>query len=62
MGQQKKLQYAQSKGVSFPETFYLLGIIYNHPLHTTEQEDLSKQLGIKLINSTIKAMIYNLWQ
>lgn len=58
----KKLQYAQSKGVSFSETFYLLGIIYNHPLHTNEQEDLSKQLGIKLINSTIKAMIYNLWQ
>lgn len=57
-----KLQFAQSRGVSIPETYFLLGIIYNHPLHICGDEDISKPLGIKLENPIIKNMIYNLWQ
>ncbi len=60
-GTNNKLLYAQSKGVFVPETYFLLGIIYNHPLHTAGDEDLSKPLGMKLDNPTIKSMIMHLW-
>lgn len=60
-GTNNKLIYAQSKGVLVPETYFLLGIIYNHPLHTAGKEDLSKPLGMKLDNPTIKSMVEHLW-
>lgn len=60
-GTNNKLLYAQSKGVLVPETYFLLGIIYNHPLHTAGNEDMSKPLGMKLDNPTIKSMVEHLW-
>lgn len=60
-GTMEKLKFAQTKGVSVPETYFLLGIIYNHPLHNTD-EDMSRPLGMKLDNIVIKKMIENLWK
>lgn len=56
-----KLQFALKNGVCFPETYFLLGIVYNHPLHEIS-ENMDKPLGMKLENSTIKNMIKQLWQ
>lgn len=60
-GTKEKLHEAQKHGVSIPETYFLLGIIYNHPLHTAGNEDLSKPLSMKLDNPSIKKMIRKLW-
>ena len=60
-GTKEKLNYAQSKGASFPETYYLLGIIYNHPLHTAGIDDLAKPLSLKLDNGIIKNMIMQIF-
>ena len=60
-GTKEKLNYAQSKGACFPETYYLLGIIYNHPLHTAGIDDLSKPLSLKLDNGIIKNMIMQIF-
>lgn len=56
----EKLHYAQEHGVLVSDLYFLLGIIYNHPLHLNENEDISKPLGMKLDNPTIKSMICNL--
>ena len=58
----EKLNFARNHGVVIPETYYLLGIIYNHPLHIAGDNDISKQLSMKLENETIKSMIKYLWQ
>lgn len=60
-GTNEKLHEAQKHGISIPETYFLLGIVYNHPLHIAGNEDLSKPLGMKLDNPAIKNMIKNLW-
>ena len=57
----EKLNYAHELGVVVPETYYLLGIIYNHPLHIAGDNDISKPLSMKLENITIKSMIKHLW-
>lgn len=59
-GTTEKLQFALKNGVCFPETYFLLGIVYNHPLHEI-CENMDKPLGMKLDNSTIKNMIRQLW-
>lgn len=59
-GTKKKLHFAQSIGVQIPETYFLLGIIYNTFLHLSPGQDISKPLGLKLENETIKQMIRNL--
>lgn len=56
-GTKNKLRFAQSIGVHLPETYFLLGIIYNTSLHLSEGHDISKPLGLKLENGTIKQMI-----
>lgn len=61
-GTNEKLHEAQKHGVSIPETYYLLGIVYNHPLHIAGDEDISKPLSLKLDNPSIKNMIRNLWK
>lgn len=61
-GTTEKLNFARNHGVVIPETYYLLGIIYNHPLHIAGDNDISKQLSMKLENETIKSMIKYLWQ
>lgn len=59
-GTNEKLKFAQSKGVFVPETYHLLSIIYNHPLHDAD-EDMSSSLSMKLDNPVIKNMIFKLW-
>ena len=59
-GTKEKLNFAQSKGVFVPETYHLLGIIYNHPLHDAD-ENMACSLSMKLDNPVIKNMIYKLW-
>ncbi len=56
-GTKNKLRFAQSINVHIPETYFLLGIIYNTSLHLTEGQDISNPLGLKLENETIKQMI-----
>lgn len=60
-GTKNKLHFAQSIGVQIPETYFLLGIIYNTSLHLLPGQDISKPLGLKMENGTIKQMIMNLW-
>jgi hypothetical protein len=60
-GTTDKLQFALKNGVCFPETYFLLGIVYNHPLHEVE-ENMDKPMGMKLENGTIKNMIVQLWE
>ena len=59
-GTNEKLSFAQRKGVSVSETYHLLGIIYNHPLHEAD-ENMAQSLGMKLDNPVIKNMIFKLW-
>jgi len=60
-GTKNKLHFAENIGVQIPETYFLLGIIYNTSLHLIQGQDISKPLGLKLENGTIKQMIMNLW-
>jgi hypothetical protein len=61
-GTKNKLYFAQSIGIHIPETYFLLGIIYNTSLHLAEGQDVSKPLGLKLENGTIKQMILNIFK
>lgn len=56
----EKLQYAQNKGALIPESYYLLGIVYNHPLHEVSV-DSSRQLAMKLDNPSLMRMVRSLW-
>jgi hypothetical protein len=49
-----KLRYAESKGIVVPESFYLLGIIYNDGMHWKNNE---AAISGKLENMIIKKMI-----
>lgn len=49
-----KLKFAESKGVAVPESFYLLGIIYNDGMHWKNNE---AAISGKLENMIIKKMI-----
>ena len=59
MGTEPKLEYADEQGVVCPETFSLLGLIYNDPLHPNNKNkvDLRQTLYSRLENNTIKEMI-----
>lgn len=61
-GTKKKLAFAQSIGVQIPETYFLLGIIYNTSLHLSDGQDISMPLGLKLENKTIKQMIEKIFK
>jgi hypothetical protein len=52
-----KLAYAEEKGVILPETYYLLGIIYNDGLHYKNNESA---IASKLENITVRKMICDL--
>ncbi|MGB9191344.1 hypothetical protein [Acinetobacter sp.] len=52
-----KLVYAESKGVSIPEYFYLLGVIYNDGMHWKEGQDNISSIASKLENQTIRYLI-----
>lgn len=55
-----KLQFAQSVGVTVPEVYFLLAVIYNDAMHVRPNQDNFSGLGAKLANLTIKHMISTL--
>ncbi|RXE95397.1 hypothetical protein [Pseudoalteromonas phenolica] len=55
-----KLEFCEEKGVSIPETSYLLGLIYNDDLHWRNNRDYITPLVSKLENMTVKKMISEL--
>ena len=61
-GTKNKLHFAHQIGIDIPETYFLLGIIYNTSLHLSEGQDVSRPLGLKLENGTIKKMIKNIFE
>ncbi len=58
-GTENKLAYADECGVEYPETFSLLGLVYNDPLHPNNKNkvDLRQTLYSRLENNTIRGMI-----
>lgn len=52
-----KLEMAKNLGYRSPETFYLLGIIYNDGLHWNNNQDNISPIASKLENLTIKKLI-----
>jgi hypothetical protein len=57
-GTKNKLLFAQNNlGIKVPETFFLLGIIYNTSLHLFNYQNISNALAFKLENLTIKNLI-----
>ena len=55
-----KLDFASENGVSIPEVFYMLGLIYNEAMHLRENQDNVSPLASKLANLTVKHMIASL--
>ena len=60
-GTKKKLDYCESLGLNVPESYYLLGIIYNDRLHWKHNVDIARPVAIKLENMTIKKMIRDIF-
>jgi len=58
----EKLDFAESKGVSSPEIYYLLGIIYNEGMHWKNNYDNVTPIVTKLTNLTIKQMIKEVFE
>ncbi len=56
-GTKKKLDYCEEIGHDVPETYYLLGIIYNDRLHWRNGLDIVRPVAIKLENITLKKLI-----
>lgn len=52
-----KLSCAESHGVSIPEYFYLLGVIYNDGMHWREGQDNISPIAAKLENQTIRGLV-----
>lgn len=56
----EKLNYAEKIGISVPEVFYLLGIIYNETAHTKEHQQqfveskITSQLNNQIISTLMK--------
>lgn len=61
-GTKKKLNFCETIGLNIPESYYLLGIIYNDNLHLKTNADIAKPLAIKLENITIKKLISELFK
>ncbi|WP_152454758.1 hypothetical protein [Microbulbifer sp. THAF38] len=53
----EKLSFAERSGVTIPEYFYLLGVIYNDGMHWREGHDNISPIAAKLENQTIKRLI-----
>ncbi len=58
-GTEAKIDYIESLDIVLPETFSLLGLVYNDPLHPNNKNkiDLRQTLYSRLENNTIKGMI-----
>ena len=52
-----KLSCAESHGVSIPEYFYLLGVIYNDGMHWRDGQDNISPIAAKLENQTIRVLV-----
>ena len=63
-GTEKKICYVETLGIICPETFHLLGLIYNDPLHANNKNniDLRQTLYSRLENNTIKGIIEEIYQ
>jgi hypothetical protein len=57
----EKLEQVETYGVSFPESYFLLGIIYNDALHCKENKDNVTPIASKLSNLTIKKLIKDIF-
>lgn len=60
-GTSKKLDFCETLGIDILESFYLLGIIYNDPLHWNDWSDIVLPLAIKLENLVIKKLIRDIF-
>lgn len=58
-GTEAKIEYIETLDIVLPETFSLLGLVYNDPLHPNNKNkiDLRQTLYSRLENNTIKGMI-----
>ena len=58
-GTEAKLDYAEEQGVVCPETFSLLGLVYNDSLHPNNKNkiDLRQTLYSRLENQTIRGIV-----
>lgn len=58
-GTENKINYVETFNIVLPETFSLLGLVYNDPLHTNNKNkiDLRQTLYSRLENNIIKGMI-----
>lgn len=56
----EKLEYADGLGITIPEHYYLLGLIYNDGLHWKDGRDNVSWIAAKLSNFTIQSLIKQL--
>lgn len=58
-GTQNKLNYADEHGVDVPEIYYLLGNIYNDPMHVDNKSNklITQTLYSRLENNAVRSMI-----
>lgn len=56
-GTEKRLEYAESKGVAVPEVHYLLGSVYNSCMHLNREHNEEPLIYRKLNNRVIQSMI-----
>lgn len=58
-GTENKIDYVESLGFVLPDTFSILGLIYNDPLHLNNKNniDLRQTLYSRLENNSVKGMI-----
>lgn len=56
-----KLKYAEEQDIDVPEIYYLLGNIYNDPMHVDNKSNklITQTLYSRLENNTIRGMIQN---
>ena len=57
-----KLEYAEERGVDVPEIYYLLGNIYNDPMHVDNKSNklITQTLYSRMENKTIRGIIKNI--
>jgi hypothetical protein len=61
-GTSDKLDYASGLGVLIPDTYYLLGIVYNEGLHWRDDESFVSKIVTRLQNVTINGMIESIFK
>lgn len=61
-GTLERLEYAEEQGVDVPEIYYLLGNIYNDPMHVDNKSNklITQTLYSRMENNTIRGIIKNI--